>query len=154
MLTVRDSIHIDAPPETVFAFLDEPARQVSFTPSLTTSSLIERLPNGGSRARYVFTTYGIDLEGEVRATDYDPPSRIVWAMTGDLTGTIRWYLDPERGGTRFTFAATYRVPGPSILRPVVTPLLRRYNEREVRSLLQQLKAHVSSDFQKDIERVK
>ena len=154
MLTVRDSTYIDAPPETVFSFLDEPARQVSFTPSLTTSSLIERLPNGGARARYVFTVYGIDLEGEVRATDYDPPSRIVWTMTGDLSGTIRWYLDPERDGTRFTFAATYRVPGPSFLQPVITPVLRRYNEREVRSLLQQLRAQISSGHQEDAERVK
>jgi hypothetical protein len=154
MLTVRDSTYIDALPETLFAFLDEPSRQVSFTPSLTTSSLIERLPNGGARARYVFTVYGIDLEGEVRATDYDPPSRIVWTMTGDLSGTIRWYLDPERDGTRFTFAATYRVPGPSFLQPVITPVLRRYNEREVLSLLQQLRAQISFGHQEDIESVK
>lgn len=154
MLTVRDSTYIDASCEAVFAFLDEPARQVSFTPSLTSSSLIERLPNGGARARYVFRIYGIDLVGEVRATDYDPPSRIVWAMTGNLNGTIRWYLDPEGEGTRFTFAATYRVPGPSFLRPALTPLLRRYNDREVRSLLQQLRTRISSTPRKDLERVK
>lgn len=144
MLTVRDSVHIAASPEEVFTFLDAPARQPSFTPSLTKSHLIERLPNGGARAGYVFTIWGIDFEGEVRATDYEPPSRIVWAMTGDLTGTIRWYLAPEDSGTRFTFAATYQVPGPSVLRSLTTPFIRRYNKQEVVTLLGALKGRVES----------
>jgi len=145
MLTVRDDTYIAAPPEAVFAVLDDPERQSSFTPSLTESALIERLDNGGSRARYVFTIYGISFRGEVRATDYDPPSRIVWTMSGDLQGTIRWYFDPEGKGTRFTYAATYRVPGPSLLRPLATPIVRRYNEREVRALLDNLRAQIESE---------
>jgi len=144
MLTVRDSVLISAPREAVFAFLDEPERQPSFTPSLKESTLIERLPNGGARARYVFALPGFDLEGEVEATDYEPPSRIVWAMSGDLKGTIRWYLDPEEEGTRFTYAATYQVPGPSFLRPLVKPFVRRYNEREVQQLLDNVQDQFSS----------
>ena len=42
MLTVRDSIHITASPEDVFAFMDEPARQTSFTPHLQQSDEVER----------------------------------------------------------------------------------------------------------------
>lgn len=144
MLDVRDSVWIDASPETVFSFLDDPDRQTTFTPSLTESTLIERLPNGGSRARYTYTVFGVNLTGEVRATDYVPPERIVWSMTGGLRGTIRWYVDAERGGTRFTYAATYAVPGPAVLRRIVTPLLRRYNERELSTLLRTVRTHVES----------
>jgi carbon monoxide dehydrogenase subunit G len=143
MLTVRDDIYIPAPPETVFSFLDAPERQPSFTPSLKESVLVERLPTGGARARYVYSLLGIDFKGHVEATDYDPPRRIVWALTGDLNGTIRWYVDAERTGTRFTYAATYQVPGPALLRPLLTPLVRRYNERELRRLLSALKAQVA-----------
>jgi len=142
MLTVRDSIHIDAPPKEVFAFLDEPERQPSFTPSLTASTLIERLDNGGSRARYTFSMLGMNFQGEVRATDYTPPNRIVWAMSGDLKGTIRWYVDAEGAGTRFTYAATYEAPGPSILRPVATPVLRWINQREIATLLANVRTQV------------
>lgn len=139
MVTVRDDVWIDAPRERVFAYVDEPSRQPEFTPSLTESVLVERLPNGGSRARYTFSLFGLPFSGEVRATDYTPPERIVFAMTGDLQGSIRWYLHPEDGGTRFTYAATYAIPGPNLLAPALRPVVRRYNEREVDRLLQNLK---------------
>lgn len=143
MLTVREHIDIEAPVEAVFEYMDEPSRQPDITPSLTHSHLLERLPNGGSRARYTYKIFGISFSGEVRATDYVPNERIVWSMEGDLHGTIRWYfqaLDDER--SRFTYAATYALPGPSLLRPVLTPLVRRYNEREIHTLLRRLKTRL------------
>jgi len=142
MLTVRDDVWIDASPEQVFAYVDKPERQTAFTPSLTRSTLIERLPNGGVRARYTFSLFGLAFHGEVRATDYAPQERIVFAMTGDLRGSIRWYLEPERDGTRFTYAGTYAVPGPSLVKPALRPVVRRYNEREIRTLLQNLKTQI------------
>ncbi|PEN14346.1 bacterio-opsin activator [Longibacter salinarum] len=142
MLTVRDDIWIAASPEAVFDYVDVPERQPVFTPSLRRSELIERLPNDGARARYTFSLLGLSLSGEVRATDYEPPERIVFAMTGNLRGSIRWYLDAEDGGTRFTYAATYAVPGPVLLQPLLMPIIRGYNRSEIRTLLHNLKTQV------------
>ncbi|MFO8098173.1 MAG: SRPBCC family protein [Salinibacter sp.] len=139
MLTVRHHVDVPAPVDAVFSFMDEPARQADITPNLSQSELIERLPNGGSRARYVYTILGLPFSGEVVATDYEPDERIIWALRGDLRGTIRWYFSPHDGGTRLTYAATYAVPGPAVLRPLLTPLVRRYNDREVRRLLKALR---------------
>jgi carbon monoxide dehydrogenase subunit G len=144
MLTVRDDTFIAAPPEAVFAFLDQPERQPEFTPSLTESTLLERLDNGGSRVRYTYRLLGLQRSGEVRATDYAPPERIIWNLSGDLHGTIRWYLEPVEGGTRFTYAATYDVPGPSFLQPLLAPILRRINERELEELLARAKRLVEA----------
>jgi len=74
----------------------------------------------------------------VRATDYAPGERIVWNMTGDLQGTLRWYFEPTDAGCRLTYAATYQLPGPRLLHPLTRPFVRRYNTREVRALLQNL----------------
>lgn len=144
MLTVRDHIDIAAPVEDVFGYMDTPAHQADITPSLTRSVLIERLPNGGSRAEYTYRLLGLSFSGEVHATDYVPNERIIWTMSGALQGTIRWYFEPRADGsqTRFTYAATYALPGPSVLHPVLTPLVRRYNEREVGALLRNLRAQV------------
>jgi uncharacterized membrane protein len=139
MLTVRDHIDIAAPVERVFDYMDTPAHQATITPSLSESVLLERLPNGGSRARYTYRLLGLSFSGEVHATDYVPNERIVWSMTGDLQGTIRWYVEPLDPGCRFTYAATYQVPGPRILQSLTRPLARRYNEREIRTLLQNLR---------------
>lgn len=144
MLTVRDHIDISASVETAFAFMDAPANQAEITPSLAQSTLIERLPNGGSRAQYTYRILGLSFSGEVRATDYVPDQRIVWSMQGDLAGTIRWYFEPTDAGARVTYAATYQIPGPGLVEPLVRPLIRRYNEREVRALLRNLKAQVES----------
>jgi len=144
MLTVREHIDLAVPSERTFDFMDAPARQTTITPSLSESTLLERLPNGGSRARYTYRILGLSFSGEVRATDYVPRERIVWSMTGDLQGTIRWYFEPNETGCRFTYAATYRIPGPRLLRPLARPLVRRYNERETRTLLQNLKERLES----------
>lgn len=145
MLTVREHVDIPAPVDAVFAFMDDPAHQPEITPSLTRSELVERLPHGGARVRYTYRILGVSFDGEVRATNYAPDERIVWAMTGDLRGTLRWYFSSLDGdsGTRFTYAATYALPGPALARPLLGPLVRRYNEREVDRLLQSLRARLA-----------
>ncbi|PSQ97834.1 MAG: SRPBCC family protein [Bacteroidetes bacterium SW_9_63_38] len=145
MLTVRDHIDIAASVEKAFAYMDAPAHQTDITPSLTRSSLVERLQNGGSRAAYTYRVVGLSLSGEVRATDYVPNERIIWTMSGALQGTIRWYFaQSNTSHTRFTYAATYALPGPAVLHPVLTPLVRRYNERELARLLRNLKAELEN----------
>lgn len=144
MVTVRDHVSLAAPADRVFAFMDTPARQAEITPSLLQSTLIERLPNGGSRVRYTYRIFGLSFSGEVQATDYVPNKRIVWSVEGEIQGTIRWYYESSRTGCRFTYAATYQIPGPRICQPLVRFLLRRYNEREVRALLHNLKERLGS----------
>ncbi len=144
MVTVREHIDIAAPVDRVFAFMNTPAHHAEITPTLSQSTFIEHLPNGGSRARYVYRILGLSFSGEVRATDYVSNERIVWSMQGDLQGTIRWYFEPSESGCRFTYAATHRSPGPRLLRPLARPLVRHYNKREVHALLQNLKGRLES----------
>ncbi|WP_284008491.1 SRPBCC family protein [Haloarcula pelagica] len=129
-----DEVRIDAPVERVFAFMDEPTNQAAVTPSLAVAERIERLDNGGNRARYVYRMVGLTFEGEVRARRYEPPERIDYDLVGDLTGTITWTFEPEDGGTRLTYAASYDVPGP-LPEWLLAPVIRWYNAREVRQLL-------------------
>ncbi|MBX0323659.1 SRPBCC family protein [Halomicroarcula sp. F13] len=139
-----DDVWIAAPVSEVFAFMDEPTNQAAVTPSLRTAERIERRPNGGNRARYVYRMFGLSFEGEVVATTYDPDDRIVYEMRGDLTGTISWTFTPEDGGTRLTYAAEYDVPGP-VPEFVVAPLVRWYNRREVAQLLADVRRRLEDD---------
>lgn len=139
MVAVQEQIEISVPRDDVFAYMDAPAHQAEITPSLVRSELIERLPNGGSRAAYTYSFMGIAFEGEVRATTYEPPERIVFAMQGDLEGEIAWTFHALSAAmTRVTYAATYDVPVP-VLKKAAEVVARRYNEREVRTLLANLK---------------
>jgi uncharacterized protein YndB with AHSA1/START domain len=144
MVHIEKSIHIDARVERVFDYMDAPAHQAEVTPSLTESELIERLPNGGSHARYTYTMAGVHLSGEVRATTYEPPEAIEFAMEGDLEGRIWWTFEVEDGGTRFTYGTEYELPIPVVQR-VAEAFARRYNEREVEGLLNNLKDRLESE---------
>lgn len=138
MVRIEKSTHIDVPVEDAFQYMDAPSNQAEITPSLVESELIERLPNGGSRATWAYKMAGVRLKGEVRATTYDPRQRIEFAMEGDLEGRIWWIFEAENGGTRFTYGTEYEIPIPVVQR-VAEAFARRYNEREVDTLLRNLK---------------
>jgi hypothetical protein len=87
---------------------------------------------------------GVRLEGEVHATTFEPQQRIEFAMTGDLEGRIWWTFAAEDGGTRFTYGTEYEIPVPVIQR-VAEAFARRYNEREVDTLLRNLKDRLEAD---------
>ncbi|MDQ2072459.1 SRPBCC family protein [Haloarcula sp. H-GB4] len=141
-----DDRWLDVPVETVFAFMDEPSNQAAVTPSLSRAERIERLLNSGNRAAYEYEMFGLTFTGEVRATTYEPPERIVYEMRGDLTGRIAWRFEPEDGGTRLTYTADYEVPGP-LPEFLLAPLIRWYNRREVRKLLENVAEAVEGEEQ-------
>ena len=143
MLEVEETIRIDAPVADVFEYMDRPENQPEITPSLSHSETLEELPNGGKRVAYTYTMAGIDLDGEIRATEYDPEAHIVWEMTGDLTGEIEWRFEEDAGETVVTYIGRYEIPIP-VLDAVVKPFVRRYNERELRTTLENLKTRVEA----------
>ena len=146
MIEVSDRIRIDAPVEDVFAYMDRPENQPEITPSLTRSQTIEELPNGGKRVAYTYTMAGVDLEGRLEALEYEPESHVRWEMTGDLEGEIEWEFEPEDGATVVSYAARYEIPIP-VLDAVVEPFAERYNERELRTTLENLRSRLEHGFE-------
>ncbi|MFB6206106.1 MAG: SRPBCC family protein [Haloglomus sp.] len=147
MIHVEDSIHVDAPREEVFAFMDDPHNQVVITPSITDIRNVEPLDNGGKRLEYTYTMAGVDLEGTLETPTYEPGERIVFALEqGPLTGTITWTFADDDGdgpGTQVTYAADYELPS-EVLETAARPFVERYNERELRTTLANLKDHFES----------
>jgi carbon monoxide dehydrogenase subunit G len=79
---VEADIHVAVGRETAVEYMDVPEHQAEISPSLTSVETVEELPNGGKRATYTYRMAGITLDGEVAASTYDPPERIVFEMTG------------------------------------------------------------------------
>ena len=141
MVHVEDDIHVAVDPETAFDYMDVPEHQAEISPSLSAVETVEKLPTGGKRATYTYRMAGISLDGEVRATVYDPPRRIVFEMTGGIEGTIEWTFTPEEGGVRVGYAAEYDLPVP-VLDRLAAPFIRKYNERELTTTLRNLKTRL------------
>lgn len=170
MRPLTGRVTIDAPIERVFLFMNRPENQARITPALSQVQSLEVLDNGGKRASYVYSMGPIELTGEVRAIEFEPNERIVFEMTGDLSGTIEWTFEPasqtttddeatahdeatDHGEnasdrTAVTYSAEYDLPRILSL-PVVSAIVDRavtpYNRRQLEATLSNLKQLVEAD---------
>lgn len=144
MTTASESIHIEAPVDVVYAFLDNPHNHAEVTPSLAEVRNVEPLENGGKRVEHTYGMAGISLEGELVEREHVENELMLFEMRGNLTGEIRIETKPEGDGTRVQYTGTYDLPG-RVLGRVAEPLARRYNVRELRQTLENTKTHIESN---------
>lgn len=141
MVTVSKTVQIDASPAATFVFLDDPQTHARVTPSLTDVRDVEPLENGGKRLSFTYGMAGVGLDGELVQTRHEPPTRHTFEMSGALAGEIDLGIDPTADGCRLTYTGSYELPG-QVLQAVAEPLVARYNERELRTTLENIKTGV------------
>ncbi len=140
MVTIGETIEIDAPPEQVFDYLDDPHNHAAVTPSLTDVDDVEPLENGGKRLSFTYQMLGIGLDGELVQTHHEPNGRMTFDMHGVLEGEIDLEFEAIDGGagTRMTYTCTYDIPG-RVTSAAASPVVKRYNERDLRTTLENVK---------------
>lgn len=134
-----DAVVVPAELGAVFAFLDDPENHAAITPGLTDVRDVEPLENGGKRLSYTYRMAGVEIDGEIVQTVHDPPERHAFELRGRLAGTIDLRLTSVDGGTKVTYAATYGLPKNALTR-VGAPVIRRFNERQLRAALENVAA--------------
>ena len=144
MMRAQDTVHVGADVESVFEFLDDPHNHAAVTPRLNDVRDIEPLPNGGKRLSYTYQMAGLGIDGELVQTVHEPNERMVFDLRGRLEGTIDLSFEPAEGGTTLTYAAEYDLPE-NVLTSVGEPVIRRFNERQLRATLDNVAAHFASD---------
>lgn len=141
MVHVERSIHVAAPRETVFAFMDDAHHQAEISPSLSEVHDVTRAESGGVKAGFTYKMAGMPIKGEVEATRYTPPERIEFDMRGPLDGRIWFVFENAEGGTTVTYGSDYSIPN-TLVERLAKPFLERYNARELETTLQNLKERV------------
>jgi len=144
VITVTDTVTVDAPRERVYDYLDDPHNHAEITPSLGDVRNVEPLANGGKRLEFTYSIGGTGLDGELEEVEHAPPETLRFDMRGRLDGRITLRLEAVDGGTRVTYAADYDVPG-GVIERLAGPFVRRYNERELRTTLENLKTRMETD---------
>ena len=131
------SVWIDAPPETVFALVDDLERWPEWIPSI---EAIEKLSEGplqeGSRIA-VTAKFGLRVKLPMTITEFVPGKRGV--LEGRVLGTrmVRYYdFEAAGGGTKLT--AGGEVSG------LLAPLVRRGGQRLSQEIVQAAKKKVES----------
>lgn len=144
MISARDTIHVDADIDTVFEFMDDPHNHAAVTPRLTDVRDIERLENGGKQLSFTYRMAGIGVDGDLVQTVHEPNERMRFEMRGRLEGTIDLVFEAAGDGTELTYAAEYDLPD-SVFTSLGEPVIRRFNERQLRATLE----NVAEQFNED-----
>jgi carbon monoxide dehydrogenase subunit G len=145
MVRVSKSTRIDAPREQVFEFLDVPENHATITPSLRDIRNVQALDNGGKTLEYTYKMAGIGIDGQLTQTVHDPPSRHVFALESGLSGELAFELEAAAEQTTVvTATAEYEIPG-RVLSAVAEPFVKRYNARELATVLENLRDSLEVD---------
>lgn len=139
MPRIEKEVSIDAPADEVFDYLAKPANHLEIMPSLVEIDNVEDLPEGGTKGAFTFKMLGANLEGEFADTEFDPPRRRVYELTGDIEGTMTYTIEDENGTTHVTLVNDAEGPGPEFLDTLTDPLVKRYLTREMNSMAENLK---------------
>ena len=143
VIAVSESTVVDAPLAEVWAFMDDPHNQPEISPSITDVRNVEQDETGKSLA-YTYRMAGVPVDGSMTTSVYEPEERVVFDLEGPLSGTITWELEAvDDGRTRVTYAASYELPS-KVLESVVRRLAERYNERELRTTLENLQTRLEA----------
>jgi uncharacterized protein YndB with AHSA1/START domain len=138
MVTVKNTVTINRPPEAVFAFVTEPSNE----PKWHTDVLEARRTSDGPMGVGATVEFLVNVMGRKKIAlvvrEYDPPRRMVVEATsqGSLMPSFTFIFEPVDGGTRFNRQGDIRTGG---LLKLLEPLMRRTSPRRIDGFLANLK---------------
>jgi hypothetical protein len=75
----------------------------------------------------------------VSDVEFDRPKVRSYELSGDIDGTVTWTLEDVPEGTRVHYDSELDFPGPDFLDTVTDPILQRFSDREVDSIVENLR---------------
>ena len=136
------TIHIDAPPESVFQYLVDPDTPLAVNASIHDIEDVEEQPDGGYTAHMTYKILGLKTEGNFEAVVVEPNEEIAYRFDGvGMNGTLTWRLTERDGGTELVEHGDYEMTG-TVLDHVLEPVARKYNERQFETALATFKTYV------------
>jgi carbon monoxide dehydrogenase subunit G len=101
---------ISAPIDVVFKFVSDPETRVDPITPLDARRKTEGEPGRDSLGTCELKIAGRVLQYEISSKVFEPPTRLVAEMRGDVTGEQRFTLAKEAGDTRLNLDLKYIVP--------------------------------------------
>ncbi len=109
----RSSIVIAVPPEVVFGFISDPANDRLWRSHLLASH--GTVQGIGDHVTQTYSYQGRTQTVDLEVSEYDPPTRLAYRLTGPFRARFSFQCLPEAGGTRVGFSASSVLTGPAAL---------------------------------------
>jgi ligand-binding SRPBCC domain-containing protein len=111
MASWKDSILIHAPPEDVFAYVDDPRELPTWLPSMIEVRNV--IGTGlGQQYEYTYKMGGLQLRGTNVVIEHVPNERGVHQVIGTISALWDYSVEPHPAGTLLNIEVEYSIPIP------------------------------------------
>ena len=111
MASWKDSILIDAPPEDVFAYVDDPMELPTWLPSMIEVRNV--IGTGlGQQYEYTYKMAGLLLRGQNVVVEHVPNERGLHQVIGMISALWDYSVEPHADGTLLSIQVEYSIPIP------------------------------------------
>jgi len=137
MASWKNSIIIHAPPDRVFAYLDEPSKLPEWLPSMV--EIRNVIGSGaGQQQEWTYKMAGLLLRGQATVVEHVASKSAVHQTIGMISSTFGYAVEPHEEGTELTLEVEYSVPIP-VLGKLAEHLVLRRNARDFEIGLENVK---------------
>ncbi len=143
MEKITRNTFIDAAPSRIFGWLSDPMHMLEIWPSMVEVSNVEVKPDGSHSYDWTYKMAGMKFHGHSETIEVQRDRLRVWRNASGIPSTFRYSLEPRDNGTDFHLGVEYEIPG-ALLGRLAAPLLRRLNEREAETFVQNLKERMEA----------
>lgn len=145
MSEITSRVHVSAPAEAVFDFIDHWPNAMRYLRRVDRWVLVD--PEGGTGVGAMFSI-GVQagpthLDGRLRVTEHDRPRKIAFRSMDGPRVEGSWTLTPESDGTNVVLHASYELPG-GIVGRLVGAFVSRNAQSDLDASLRELKSLVES----------
>jgi uncharacterized membrane protein len=146
-MRVGATIQVSAPADAVWAFVEDPARQLDFMAGVTRWEVEGEQTTGlGARYRMLMRVGSADVGGLIEVVEHDAPSDLAWTSIKGVDQRGRWRLrERELARTDVELRLSYGVAGAGLLGWVAERVAAPTVRANLRRSLQQLKRQVEHE---------
>lgn len=146
-MRVAAEIDVNAPPEAVWRFVDDPSRYLHFMAGITRWEVVgEQAAGCGARYRMLMHVGSAEVGGLVEVVEHEAPRDLAWTSVVGVDQRGRWRLRERPGGrTRVELRLSYGVAGSGLFGWLAEQLAAPTVRGNLRRSLQQLKRQVEHE---------
>jgi uncharacterized membrane protein len=145
---VGAAIDVSAPPEAIWAFVDDPSRYLHFMAGITRWEVVSEQPTGlGARYRMLMHVGSAEVGGLVEVVEHSPGRDLAWTSVVGVDQRGRWRLrETHRPDvTRVELRLSYGVAGSGLFGWLAEHVAAPTVSGHLRRSLQQLKRQVEHE---------
>jgi carbon monoxide dehydrogenase subunit G len=142
MASWKKSVFIDASPDQVFAYVDDPSKLVEWLPGMM--EVHDVIGSGaGQQHEWTYKMAGVKLRGQAVVVEHILNTSAVHQTVGMIHSTFAYSVEPHDEGTRLSLDVEYTVPIP-VLGKLAERLVIARNARELALALTNVKETLES----------